>query len=243
VRLCTRVIVRSRSTFDNHVPRGRLLLRAGLPLLAGVRGRWRRRSHRRGRGRLRRGRPVGVVSAFLQTDYGTYCDRVILPASAVVPRPADIDPVRAAGVWMAYITAYGALAEGGDDEDLPSRVKEPTQGEGVRLAFDPIAGPGVETIAQGIPAASRSSTAPSTPVPLRCPTRSRSRPSAPARTRSSNCRGPPLHGVQRPGRQDRRQGHTRGRHGLTTASAGARMGTVRRDARKDDLQSASPHHS
>ncbi|MER6122047.1 zinc-dependent alcohol dehydrogenase family protein [Streptomyces sp. NPDC001795] len=149
---------------------------------------------------------VGVVPAFLQTDYGTYGDHVIVPASAVVPRPAGIDAVTAAGVWMAYITAYGALAERGqvrpgdhvlitaasssvglaaiqmahhvgaipiattrgagkkqalleagaahvivtDDEDLPSRIKEITGGEGVRLAFDPIAGPGVETIAQGI---------------------------------------------------------------------------------------------
>ncbi|MFD8383477.1 zinc-dependent alcohol dehydrogenase family protein [Streptomyces sp. NPDC059679] len=152
------------------------------------------------------GDPVGVVPAFLQTDYGTYGDHVIVPATAVVARPADIDPVQAAGVWMAYITAYGALAEGGqvrpgdhvlitaasssvglaaiqmanhigaipiattrgagkkqalldagaahvivtDDEDLPSRIKELTKGEGVRLAFDPVAGPGVETIAQGI---------------------------------------------------------------------------------------------
>lgn len=152
------------------------------------------------------GDPVSVVPAFLQTDYGTYGDHVLVPASAVVPRPADIDPVKAAAVWMAYVTAYGGIAENGfvrpgdhvlitaasssvglaaiqtahrigavpiattrgahkkqalldagaahvivtDDEDLPARVKEITSGEGVRLAFDPIAGPGVETIAQGI---------------------------------------------------------------------------------------------
>ncbi|WP_233273859.1 hypothetical protein [Streptomyces broussonetiae] len=35
-------------------------------------------------------------------------------------------------------------------EDLPARIKEITGGEGVRLAFDPIAGPGVKTIARGI---------------------------------------------------------------------------------------------
>jgi NADPH:quinone reductase-like Zn-dependent oxidoreductase len=152
------------------------------------------------------GDPVGVVPSFLQTDYGTYGDHVILPASAVVPRPANVDPTTAAAVWMAYITAYGPLAERGqvrpgdfvlitaasssvglaaiqiarhvgaipiattrsadkkqrlldagaahvivtDDEDLPARIKEITGGEGVRLAFDPIAGPGVETLAQGI---------------------------------------------------------------------------------------------
>ncbi|MFD4601034.1 zinc-dependent alcohol dehydrogenase family protein [Streptomyces sp. NPDC058464] len=155
---------------------------------------------------LSEGDPVAVVPQFLQTDYGTYGDHVIVPASAVVPRPAEVDPVRAAAVWMAYITAYGPLAESGqvrpgdhvlitaasssvglaaiqiarhvgaipiattrgagkkqrlldagaahvivtDEEDLPARIKEITGGEGVRLAFDPVAGPGVETLAQGI---------------------------------------------------------------------------------------------
>ncbi|MEV7085557.1 zinc-dependent alcohol dehydrogenase family protein [Streptomyces sp. NPDC093085] len=159
-----------------------------------------------GVGGLTVGESVGVVPAFLQSEYGTYGDHVLVPASAVVPLPAGTDPVKAAGVWMAYLTAYGALAESGqvrpgdhvlitaasssvglaaiqvahhigavpiattrgagkkqalvdagathvvvtDEEDLPVRVKEITGGEGVRLAFDPIAGPGVETIAQGI---------------------------------------------------------------------------------------------
>ncbi|MGW9132234.1 zinc-dependent alcohol dehydrogenase family protein [Streptomyces sp. NPDC055681] len=149
---------------------------------------------------------VAVVPAFLQSEYGTYGDHVILPASAVVPRPANVDATTAAAVWMAYITAYGPLAESGrvrpgdyvlitaasssvglaaiqiachigaipiattrgpgkkqrlldagaadvivtNDEDLPARIKEITGGQGVRLAFDPIAGPGVETLAQGI---------------------------------------------------------------------------------------------
>ncbi|MFJ4849593.1 MULTISPECIES: zinc-dependent alcohol dehydrogenase family protein [unclassified Streptomyces] len=152
------------------------------------------------------GDPVGVVPAFSMNAYGTYGDHVVVPAAAVVPRPAGTDPVRAAAVWMAYITAYGALVdEGGlrageyvllsaaaggvglaaiqtarrigavsiattrsagkkqalldagadhvivtDEENLPARVKEITGGEGVRLAFDPIAGPGVETIAEAI---------------------------------------------------------------------------------------------
>ncbi|GAA1284932.1 NADPH:quinone reductase [Planotetraspora silvatica] len=159
-----------------------------------------------GVGGLAEGDPVAVVPSFLQSEYGTYGDHVIVPAAAVVPRPADVDPVQAAAVWMAYITAYGPLVESGqvrpgdhvlitaasssvglaaiqiarhigaipiattrgigkkqclldagaahviatDAEDLPARVKEITGGEGVRLAFDPIAGPGVETIAQGI---------------------------------------------------------------------------------------------
>ncbi|MEU4475356.1 zinc-dependent alcohol dehydrogenase family protein [Micromonospora sp. NPDC023888] len=157
---------------------------------------------------LATGDPVAVVPAFLQSRYGTYGTHVIVPASAVVPRPAHLDPTRAAAVWMAYITAYGPLIESGKvrpgdhvlitaasssvglaaiqlanhigaipiattrgadkkqrlldagaahvivtaDEDLPARVGEITGGEGVRLAFDPIAGPGVETLAQGIAA-------------------------------------------------------------------------------------------
>ncbi|WP_018546663.1 zinc-dependent alcohol dehydrogenase family protein [Streptomyces sp. LaPpAH-108] len=152
------------------------------------------------------GDPVAVVPAFSLTDYGTYGDHVIVPASAVVPRPAALDPVTAAAVWMAYLTAYGALidegglrpgdhvlltaASGGvglaaiqtarrigvtpiatvrgtskrqalldagaahvidtENEDLVARVKEITGGRGVQLAFDPVAGPGVDTLAQAI---------------------------------------------------------------------------------------------
>ncbi|MFF3307688.1 zinc-dependent alcohol dehydrogenase family protein [Streptomyces sp. NPDC002952] len=152
------------------------------------------------------GDPVGVVPSFLQTDYGTYGDHVLVPASATVPRPAGVSAESAAAVWMAYLTAYGALVEDGhtrpgdhvlitaasssvglaaiqtanhigaipvattrtadkkqrlldagaahvvvtDEEDLPARLKEITGGTGVRTAFDPVAGPGVETIALGI---------------------------------------------------------------------------------------------
>ncbi|MFK0100794.1 zinc-dependent alcohol dehydrogenase family protein [Streptomyces sp. NPDC091040] len=152
------------------------------------------------------GDPVGVVPAFSLNDYGTYGDHVIVPAAAVVPRPSGTDPVTAASVWMAYVTAYGALidegglrpgdhvlltaASGGvglaaiqtarrigavpvatvrgaskrqalldagaahvidtENEDLVARVKEITGGHGVRLAFDPVAGPGVDTLAEAI---------------------------------------------------------------------------------------------
>lgn len=152
------------------------------------------------------GDPICVVPAFLLTDYGTYGDHVLVPASAVVPRPAGVDPVKASAVWMAYLTAYGALVNDGfvrpgdhvlitaasssvglaaiqtalrigavpiattrgatkkkalldagathviitEEEDLPARIMDITDGQGVRLAFDPIAGPGVEAIAQAI---------------------------------------------------------------------------------------------
>ncbi|MFJ6726427.1 zinc-dependent alcohol dehydrogenase family protein [Streptomyces sp. NPDC091281] len=155
---------------------------------------------------FRPGDPVGVVPAFLMTGYGTYGDHILVPAAAVVPRPGSLDPTTAAAVWMAYLTAYGALAEDGrvrpgdhvlitaasssvglaavqtarhlgavpiattrtadkkqplldqgaahvvvtEDEDLPARVKEITGGVGVGLALDPVAGPGVETIARAV---------------------------------------------------------------------------------------------
>lgn len=57
------------------------------------------------------GDSVSVVPAFKLTDYGTYGDQVLLPATAVLPRPADSDPVIAAAAWMGYLTGYGALAE------------------------------------------------------------------------------------------------------------------------------------
>lgn len=41
--------------------------------------------------------------------HGVYGDLVLLPQSAVVPRPASVDAVTAAAVWVTYSTAYGAL--------------------------------------------------------------------------------------------------------------------------------------
>jgi NADPH:quinone reductase-like Zn-dependent oxidoreductase len=155
---------------------------------------------------LAEGDLVSVVPSFLQSEYGTYGDHVVLPAAAVVPRPVGVDAVQAAAVVMAYITAYGALVEDSpvqpgdyvlitaasssvglaaiqvarhigaipivttrgadkkqrlldagaadvivtDDEELPARVEEITAGAGVRLALDPIGGPGVSVLAQAI---------------------------------------------------------------------------------------------
>jgi NADPH:quinone reductase-like Zn-dependent oxidoreductase len=57
------------------------------------------------------GDPVSVIPGFSLNSYGTYAERAILPASAIVARPVDIDPVAGAAVWMQYLTAYGALIE------------------------------------------------------------------------------------------------------------------------------------
>ena len=57
------------------------------------------------------GDAVSVIPAFSLNDYGVYAEAAIVPAYAVVPRPKNLSAVDAAAVWMAYITAYGALID------------------------------------------------------------------------------------------------------------------------------------
>ncbi|MEE4419154.1 zinc-dependent alcohol dehydrogenase family protein [Streptomyces bugieae] len=59
------------------------------------------------------GQQVSVVPAFSMNDYGVYAERALVPASAVVHRPDELDAVGGAAVWMPYLTAYGALVEVG----------------------------------------------------------------------------------------------------------------------------------
>ncbi|MFD9948256.1 zinc-dependent alcohol dehydrogenase family protein [Nonomuraea sp. NPDC059023] len=59
------------------------------------------------------GQAVSVVPAFSANDYGVYAERAIVPAAALVHRPADVDAISGAAVWMPYVTAYGALVEVG----------------------------------------------------------------------------------------------------------------------------------
>ncbi|WP_194820785.1 zinc-dependent alcohol dehydrogenase family protein [Micromonospora sp. S-DT3-3-22] len=42
---------------------------------------------------------------------GAYAEYTTLPADRVVPRPAGLEPVDAAALWVSYFTAYGALVE------------------------------------------------------------------------------------------------------------------------------------
>ncbi|WP_432950630.1 zinc-dependent alcohol dehydrogenase family protein [Kribbella sp. CA-253562] len=62
---------------------------------------------------LRPGEAVSVVPAFSQNDYPVYADRAIVPAAAVVRRPDGVDAITGSATWMAFLTAYGALVEGG----------------------------------------------------------------------------------------------------------------------------------
>ncbi|TMR96332.1 zinc-dependent alcohol dehydrogenase family protein [Nonomuraea basaltis] len=59
------------------------------------------------------GQAVSVVPAFSQNDCGVYAERAIVPATALVHRPDEVDAVSGAAVWMSYLTAYGALVEVG----------------------------------------------------------------------------------------------------------------------------------
>ena len=57
------------------------------------------------------GEPINVVPSFSLKDYGVYAEVAVVPAYAVVKRPKGLTAIEAAAVWMAYVTAYGALID------------------------------------------------------------------------------------------------------------------------------------
>lgn len=57
---------------------------------------------------------VGVLPGFELGRYGTYAEHALVPASHVLPQPTGLSPIEAAGLWMAYLTAYGGLVEAGN---------------------------------------------------------------------------------------------------------------------------------
>ena len=63
--------------------------------------------------RLRVGDPVIVAAIPEAATRGAYADYTTLPAAAVLPRPAGLDVIEAAAVWVGFSTAYGALVEAG----------------------------------------------------------------------------------------------------------------------------------
>ncbi|WKU05393.1 zinc-dependent alcohol dehydrogenase family protein [Micromonospora sp. HUAS LYJ1] len=52
---------------------------------------------------------LGAIPDFETT--GAYAEYTTLPADRVVLRPAGLEPVDAAALWVSYFTAYGALVE------------------------------------------------------------------------------------------------------------------------------------
>jgi len=60
---------------------------------------------------VRVGDRVSTIPAFSQGRYGVYGDWAVVPARAAAPYPATLSAQEGAAVWMAYLTAYGALLE------------------------------------------------------------------------------------------------------------------------------------
>lgn len=151
------------------------------------------------------GDTVCVLPAFSMNRYGTYAEHAIVPANALIPAPAGLAATDAAALWMASLTAYGALVEIGrigvgdavlipaassslglaaiqiarmlgaipiaitrspakagalrehgaahvlaPGDGLAAEVAAITEGKGARLAFDPVAGPEVLTLAEAL---------------------------------------------------------------------------------------------
>ncbi|AZP20548.1 NADPH:quinone reductase [Streptomyces aquilus] len=57
------------------------------------------------------GDPVTTGPGIEMSAQGVYAERVVLPETAVLPRPASVDAVTGAASWLTYTTAYGALLE------------------------------------------------------------------------------------------------------------------------------------
>ena len=57
------------------------------------------------------GDPVMTGPGIEMSAQGVYGERVVLPETSVLPRPATVDAVTGAAAWLTYTTAYGALLE------------------------------------------------------------------------------------------------------------------------------------
>jgi NADPH:quinone reductase-like Zn-dependent oxidoreductase len=57
------------------------------------------------------GDPVMTGPGIEMSAQGVYAERVVLPDTAVLPRPASVDAVTGAASWLTYTTAYGGLLE------------------------------------------------------------------------------------------------------------------------------------
>jgi len=60
------------------------------------------------------GDEVNVIPAFSFADYGLYGELVVAPVHALVRQPEGMTSVEAAGTWMQFVTAYGALIDIGN---------------------------------------------------------------------------------------------------------------------------------
>ena len=65
--------------------------------------------------RVREGERIATVPSFAlsQTRQGVYGESATVPAEIAAPYPAALTPAQGAALWMAYLTAYGALVHYG----------------------------------------------------------------------------------------------------------------------------------
>lgn len=54
---------------------------------------------------------VSVIPLFKQSRYHLYGEQAVVPATSLIARPASVDAVTGAAVWMPFLTAYGALLD------------------------------------------------------------------------------------------------------------------------------------
>jgi NADPH:quinone reductase-like Zn-dependent oxidoreductase len=57
------------------------------------------------------GDPVCVLPGFTMSRHGVYGDWAMVPTDALIKRPSGMSAVDGASVWMAYLTAYGAIVD------------------------------------------------------------------------------------------------------------------------------------
>lgn len=56
------------------------------------------------------GDPVCILPEFSMTRYGVCAETAIVPSAALMKRPAELNEIEAAAIWMPYMTAWGALS-------------------------------------------------------------------------------------------------------------------------------------
>ncbi|WP_263385580.1 zinc-dependent alcohol dehydrogenase family protein [Granulicella arctica] len=55
------------------------------------------------------GRQVSTMGGFSQGEFGVLGEEAIVPVSTVAEYPANLSPSQGASIWIAYLTAWGAL--------------------------------------------------------------------------------------------------------------------------------------
>lgn len=60
------------------------------------------------------GDAIGIIPAFSMNEYGIYAEEAIVPAYAVVKRPAGLTAIESAAIWMQYLTVWGAVIDIGN---------------------------------------------------------------------------------------------------------------------------------